>query len=126
MPHINDEQVEFLRSYIDWFYKRVTDRLGGVLHDEVRYFRAPKEIADINDQASRLLELFQRHTPFDNTVDLIDDLIPIFKRMLIFIRRSNVAMIEGYKEKTHNPDLLETLDEKLKPLNELMEQNWLK
>jgi diguanylate cyclase (GGDEF)-like protein len=126
MPHINEQQVNRIRHYINWFHKQVIHGLSGIIADEVRHFSSPSEIAEVEDQADRLLETFERKNAFHNTVELPDDLIPIFKRMMIDVRHSEVAQIESYKERTHNPELLETLDERLKPINELMEQTWLK
>lgn len=125
MRHINEEQVELISKYIDWFTDNIFRGLGGVIRSEVLHFHAPSEVANIDEQLKQLIETFE-FKPFKQTVELPEHLVPIFKRMVIEVRRSNVAEIESLKERTHNPELLQTLDEKLKPLNELMEQEWLK
>src|SRR5437870_10394916 len=123
MRQINEEQQDLVRKYLGWFHNRITNELGGVLRNEVKHFVPPIEIAEVEEQVGRLQDAFSRRSIFDG---LPDDLVPMFKRMIIDVRRTNVAEIESLKEKTHNPDLLQTLDEKLRPLNELMSQKWFR
>lgn len=126
MPLINVDQLNSITSYTDWFHKKVTGGLAGILRNELVHYRDPQEIADVRNQADRLLETFKNRDHSQDTVELPDDLIPMFKRMMIWIRREDVARIEALREKTHHSELLETLDEKLKPLDELMNQQWLR
>lgn len=127
MPRINEEQADVIRKYLNWFVGTINRGLAGVLESEVRHFREPAEIADVALQAVRLEEAFKRdHGSNDNAVELDDSLVPILKRLLLSVRASEVENIEDLKAKTHNPDLLETLDEKLRPLDALMGQEWLK
>lgn len=124
--HLNQEHTAFVRHYVDWFCKRVTENLAQTIRGEVGYLPLPPELADIENQLDRLAEALKRTGPFHTKVDLPSELIPIFKRMIIEVRRSSVADIESSQEKTHNPHLLETLDEKMKPVSELMSRKWLR
>ena len=126
MPIINEARLNRIGSYVDWFYKRVTEGLAGVLREEILHYRDPQDIAEVRAQVERLVEAFKGHDHSQGTVELPDELIPIFKRMMIQIRRDEVATIEAYKERTHHPELLETLDEKLRPFDELMNQGWFR
>jgi diguanylate cyclase (GGDEF)-like protein len=126
MPIINEAQLKQIGPYADWFHKKVTEGLAGVLREEILHYRDPQDIAEVRAQAVRLMETFNGRDRSESTLELPDELIPIFKRMMIQIRRDEVASIEAYKEKTHHPELLETLDEKLRPFNELMSQEWFR
>lgn len=119
MPIINEAQLKQIGSYADWFHRKVTEGLAGVLREEILHYRDPRDIAEVRAQAERLLETFKGRDRSESTLELPDELIPIFKRMMIQIRRDEVASIEAYKERTHHPELLETLDEKLRPFDEL-------
>jgi diguanylate cyclase (GGDEF)-like protein len=123
MHQMNEEQRDLIQRYMSWFHNSIINEIGGVLRNEVKHFLAPTELAEVEDQVTRLQEVFSRRFIFDG---LPADLVPMFKRMIIIVRRTNVAEIESLKEKTHNPDLLQTLDDKLKPLNELLAQPWLR
>jgi diguanylate cyclase (GGDEF)-like protein len=126
MPIISEAQLKQIGSYVDWFQKKVTEGLAGVLREEILHYRDPRDIAEVRAQADRLLETFNSRDRSKGTLELPDELIPIFKRMMILIRRDQVSDIEAYKERTHHPELLETLDEKLKPFDELMNQKWFR
>lgn len=123
MPIINEEHTKFIQHYVQWFNDRNIRWLRGAISGEIGD-SMPAEVIEFENESQRLVNAFKYNHPL--TVDLPVSLIPIFKRMMIQIRRTNVAEIEARREKTHHPDLLQTLDEKLTPLNQLMEQEWLK
>jgi diguanylate cyclase (GGDEF)-like protein len=126
MPIINKDQLNKIGSYAEWFHRKITEGLAGVLRDEVRHYRDPQDIASVRAQAERLLEMFKSRDHSQVTLELPDELIPIFKRMMILIRRDEVEDIEAYKERTHHPELLEALDEKLKSFDDLLNQEWFR
>jgi len=123
MPVINEEHTKFIQRYVQWFKDRNVQGLRGVISAEVGD-SMPPEVIEFEMQVQKLLAAFKHNNPL--TVDLPNSLIPIFKRMMIEVRRVDVAEIEAKREKTHHPDLLQTLDERLSPINELMEQEWLR
>ena len=123
MPVINEKLAEFIRPRVPRFQAQIQTRLGTVLRNEVRS-HVPKSVTAVEDLIRRLVT--EVEFTGQRTIDLSDDLIPMFKRMLIETRRISVADTEELQERTHDPDILETLDAMLRPLDELMEQEWLR
>ncbi len=122
MPIINKEHTALIQSYVVWFKDKTIQDFRGIIGGEVGT-SMPPEVIDLENQLGQLVDAFTVNAPL--TVDLSNSLIPIFKRMMIEVRRRNVPEIESRQEKTHHPYLLQMLDEKLRPITELMEQEWV-
>jgi len=123
MPLINEENTKFIQGYVDWFQDQIRRRLRGVISGAVGD-TMPPDVIEVEQQAHDLFDAFKKDGPI--TVGLPDSLIPIFKRMMIEVRRQNIPDIERRRDATHHPFLLKTLDEKQRPIDELMGQEWLR
>jgi diguanylate cyclase (GGDEF)-like protein len=123
MPQLNEHDTKFIQHYIHWFKEKFTEEIRNVISGEVTD-TMPPDLIEVEQQVHKLHEAFTLNGPI--TVGLPEHLIPIFKRMMIEIRRTNIPDIERGQEATHHPFLLKTLDEKQRPIDELMEQKWLR
>jgi hypothetical protein len=123
MPRISEDNTNFIKGYIDWFSKHIEKGLQGPISADVGE-PMPPDVLEVVQQVDQLYDVFREKDAL--AVDLPESLIPIFKRMMIEVRRKNVSKIESRKEATHHPFLLKTLDEKQKPIDDLMAQDWLR
>lgn len=123
MPHLNEHDTKFIQHYIHWFKEKLTKELRSVISGQVGD-TMPPDLIEVEQQVHKLHEVFTLNGPI--TVNLPESLIPIFKRMMIEVRRTHIPDIERRQEATHHSFLLTTLDKKQKPIDELMGQDWLR
>jgi len=123
MPQLNEHDTSFIQHYIHWFKEKFTQELRNVISGEVSD-TMPPDLIEVEQLIHKLHRVFTLNGPI--TVSLPEHLIPIFKRMMIEVRRTNIPDIERKQEATHHPFLLKTLDEKQRPIDELMRQEWLR
>lgn len=125
MQTIPVEQRGKLRSYISWFKERFINNTSGVIRGEIPTSRGLVDLDKIIAGLNLLLHEFENQ-PDDQPVELAVDLLPYFKRVILAVRHREAVEIERYKGKTHHPDILKELEDRLKPLDEILQQRWLR
>lgn len=125
MPTIPVEQRGKLHSYISWFKEMFISGTSSVIREEIPTSRGLVDIDKIIAGLNLLLHEFENRS-HDQPVELASELLPFFKRVILAVRRKEAVEVERYKGKTHHPDILKELEDRLKPLDEILQQKWLR
>lgn len=121
---LTPEQKAFARDSILAFRGFLQRELLDIIGHLPNY-QPPGEIQDISVQLNFLQSALDRDRP-DGCVELGDTVLPALKRVVVEHRRHRASEIEVHKGRTTHPELLERLDEELKPIDDLIGQAWFR
>ncbi len=113
---------ECVWAFKNWF----DDNLRRPLVDAVGDLPFPPDIEAISAQILELIQIFKKNQGDSSEISVEERLFPLLKRSVSFQRRSTAEAIEKKKQRVHNPDLLQALDEQLHPLDQLTDLQWLR
>lgn len=82
----------------------------------------PSEVTDFKAQLNGLISRIYAYTPFSPS----EDDLSILRRAILHRRRSYVAQNEALQLKTSHADILQQLQDRLAPLERMMNEDWFK
>jgi diguanylate cyclase (GGDEF)-like protein len=126
MTQISEEQRVKIRGCVEWYKESFIHGVLSVISHQIPSFRKAGELEEFVAGLDLLLnELINSSADSPLDTDKIKVLLPYLKRAVLSARLYDARNIEQEKEKTHNPDILKLLEDKLRPLDDLLKEKWL-
>ena len=125
MSSITVSQGKALEDYVNNFKNNFSAGFISVLRSKISYFAETRDITSVYENIERLREALKSQ-PNGELINIPADVIPCLKRVLLTIRRMDATNYERAKKTTIHPELIDSLESKMKPLDELINQKWLR
>src|SRR5207302_6487974 len=106
-----------LQQSLTWFNDWFLNSVCGPVMIAIGITEQPATMADLLSECQRLRNALSQRLP-------IEGYLALLKRVLILYRRQEAAKVEEVGSKTHHPEVLGKLDERLTVLNVLTRQKW--
>jgi diguanylate cyclase (GGDEF)-like protein len=125
VPTFTDDQVKHIFEAVKWFESNFRSFFLRILSELIPHFQKTSELSEMSDHLDQLLKDFA-DPQTDRTVDLDGVALSCLKRALLDYRRSMAKQFEWYKSRTIHPEVIHTLEMHVSPLDELLEQDWIR
>src|SRR6266851_8240161 len=116
--------TERLQEYVEWFRQRFVNDISAVVSQKIPSISKPGSMGTILNELVEISEAIHHYRP-TGLISLDKRLLPCLKTVVLTRRRDEAESIEIDKSKTHNPDILQSLDERLSKLDDLLREDWL-
>jgi diguanylate cyclase (GGDEF)-like protein len=125
MPKIRVSQGEKLERCVEQFKGEFNSGFLAILQNKISYFQNTQEVLKLLEKLTQLDASLTAKENLDGAlITLPDDIIPCLKRVLLTIRRHEATNYERAKGTTIHPELINNMETKLKPLDEMINQKW--
>jgi len=121
----NDER-HLLLWYADWFLNKFRKDFVAQVQAEFPQLEHLREIADFEAQVQTLIRSLTGETDDGQSGELSDRWCPLVKRIVLAYRLDKATELEKLREKTAHLEILERLDEVIKPLDDLASRSWFR
>jgi diguanylate cyclase (GGDEF)-like protein len=122
----------FLSNGVNWFWNEFRKKLVNPIESQFPNFPLPSKtqaVLDHTEQLKKQMQLWQG--PSMSTADTAGELLrggaarqELFKQIILLFRRERAAYIERLTEKAMDKALAETLEEEVKALDTLTNEEW--
>ncbi len=124
MPTLSNDERNLLVWYADWFLHKFRNEFVKEIHQEFPHIEHLREIADIEAQVQGLIQTLTGETSGDPLGTVNKRWEPLIKRIILASRLHKATELEKLREKTSHLEILERLDEVIKPLDDLARRPW--
>jgi diguanylate cyclase (GGDEF)-like protein len=125
MLTFTDVQLKHIFEAVKWFESNFRSFFLRILSEQIPFFQKTGEISEMSDHLDQILKDFAAPQT-DRTVNLDGVALSCLKRALLDYRRSMAKQFEWYKARTIHPEVIRTLEMHVSPLDELLEQDWIR
>jgi len=126
MPALGNDERHLLLWYADWFLNKFRKDFVAQVQAEFPQIEHLREIADLEAQVQTLIRALTGESDDGRSDELSDRWCPLIKRIVLTYRLDKATELEKLREKTAHLEILERLDEVLKPLDELASRHWFR
>jgi diguanylate cyclase (GGDEF)-like protein len=126
MTKFTKEQIIELHDYANSFKQSFVNSVLNIIRHEIPSFRITGELEEFIAGLDLLIHELSKNSDSPITAQSIEVLLPYLKRAVMKRRREVATQIDSDKQKTHNSDILKSLEARLKPLDDLLQSDWLK
>jgi diguanylate cyclase (GGDEF)-like protein len=126
MPALSDRERNLLIWCAEWFRDRFRKEVVAQVRAEFPSLEHLRELAELEDGVQKLIDTLAGPGIEGLSVSVDDRWAPLLKRVLLAYRLDKATEVERLREKTAHPEVLERLDEVIRPLDELAGRRWFR
>src|SRR4051794_39679518 len=126
MPALSNEERHRLVWYAEWFLNRFRQDFVAQVQEEFPHLEHLREIADLEGQVQTLIRALTGEADGGPSGEVSDRWCPLLKRVVLAYRLDKATELEKLREKTSHLEVLERLDEVLRPLDDLASRRWFR
>ena len=126
MRTLSNDERNLLVWYADWFLQQFRRELVAQIQAEFPAIEHLREIADLEAQIQGLIQALTGETSGEPSAGERDRWNPLIKRIVLASRYQKATELERLREKTSHREILERLDEVIKPLDDLASRRWFR
>ena len=126
MPALSNDERHLLVWYADWFLTKFRKDFVTQIQAEFPHIEHLREIADLESQVQALIRTLTGEAEDGHFGDLSDRWNPLLKRIVLAYRLDKATELEKLREKTSHLEILDRLDEVIKPLDDLASRHWFR
>lgn len=109
-------KTAFLNAFANGFEHR--------LSTELPFYSRPPEVVKFTDEINAMAEQLAKRQPIDGPTEVDSGCLPALKTVVLHQRRELASQLDEPRERTSHPAILQALDDRLKPFEDLMRQEW--
>jgi diguanylate cyclase (GGDEF)-like protein len=126
MPALSDRERNLLIWCAEWFRERFRKDVLSQVQAEFPSVEHLRELAELDDRLEKLGGVLAGPGSDGPAADVDNRWNPLLKRVLLAYRLEKATEVERLREKTAHVEVLERLDEVIRPLDELAARRWFR
>jgi diguanylate cyclase (GGDEF)-like protein len=126
MPALSNEERNLLVWYADWFLNKFRNEFVAQIQAEFPAIEHLRELTDLEAQLQGLIQALTGDNPGGRSAFLPERWNPLVKRVVLAARLEKATELERLREKTSHLEILERLDDVIKPLDGFAAQPWFR
>jgi diguanylate cyclase (GGDEF)-like protein len=126
MPALSDRERNLLIWCAEWFRDRFHKDVVALVQAEFPSVERLRELAELEERVQKLIDTLAGPGIEGLSVEVDDRWDGLLKRVLLAYRLEKATEIEHLREKTAHLEVLERLDEVIRPLDELAGRPWFR
>jgi diguanylate cyclase (GGDEF)-like protein len=126
MAALTNDERHLLVWYADWFLTKFRKDFVAQIQAEFPQIEHLREITDLEGQLQALIRTLTGEGEDGCEGELSERWHPLLKRIILAYRLEKATELEKLREKTWRLEILERLDEAIKPLDELAARRWFR
>jgi diguanylate cyclase (GGDEF)-like protein len=126
MPLLANDERHHLLWYAEWFLNQFRKEFVVQVQAEFPQIEHLREIAELESQIQTLIRHLTGESEDGSSGELSDRWCPLLKRIILSYRLDKATELEKLREKTAHLEILERLDEVIKPLDDLASRRWFR
>jgi diguanylate cyclase (GGDEF)-like protein len=126
MPALSDRERNLLLWCAEWFLGKFQKEIVAQVQAEFPSLEYLRELADLEERVKKLTTLLAGPGIEGLQVEVDDTWNPLLKRVLLAYRLEKATEVERLREKTAHLEVLDRLDETIRPLDELAARRWIR
>jgi diguanylate cyclase (GGDEF)-like protein len=126
MPALSDRERNLLIWCAEWFRDKFQKEVLTQVQAEFPSVERLRELAELEDRVQKLIDTLAGPGIEGLSVAVDDRWNPLLKRVLLAYRLDKATEVERLREKTVHLEVLERLDELIRPLDELAGRRWFR
>jgi diguanylate cyclase (GGDEF)-like protein len=126
MAALSNDERHLLVWYADWFLTKFRKDFVAQVQAEFPQIDHLREITDLEGQLQTLIRTLTGEGGDGFADELAEHWHPLLKRIILTYRLEKATELEKLREKTWRLEILERLDEVIKPLDDLAARGWFR
>jgi diguanylate cyclase (GGDEF)-like protein len=126
MPALSDRERNLLIWCAEWFRDKFREDVVKQVQSEFPSLEHLRELAELEDRVQKLIDTVAGPGIEGLAVEVDDRWNPLLKRVLLAYRLDKATEVERLREKTVHLEVLERLDDVIRPLDDLAARPWFR
>jgi diguanylate cyclase (GGDEF)-like protein len=126
MPLLSNDERNRLVWYAEWYLQRFRQEVAAQIQAEFPHIEQLRSIADLEAAVQQLIRVLTGEGDGDPGGAVDDRWNPLIKRIALAYRLDRATEVEKLRERTGHLEILERLDEVIRPLDQLASRDWFR
>lgn len=127
MPALSNDERNRLVWYAEWYLQRFRKDFVARIQEEFPHVEHLRSVAELEGRLQDLIRALTGEADDEPVAGGVDDRwVPLLKRVVLAYRLDKATELERLREKTAHLEILERLDEVVRPLDALAARRWFR
>jgi diguanylate cyclase (GGDEF)-like protein len=126
MPALSEKERNLLIWCAEWFREKFRKDIVALVQAEFPRLEQLRELADLEERVQRLIDGLAGPGIEGLAAEVDDACNPLLKRIILAYRLDKATELERLREKTAHLEILERLDDVIRPLDLLCSRRWFR
>ena len=126
MPVLSNEERNRLVWYAEWYLQRYRQEVVAQIQAEFPHIEQLRSIAELEGAMQELIQVLTGEADGNPGGGVDDGWNPLIKRVVLAYRLDKATELERLRERTSHLEILERLDEAIRPLDQLAARPWFR